>query len=299
MNNSPNMQILGNGAIGNLLAAGAIKHGLNMRLCPRTPVNMAGQVIAQTATVTLPMSCYQPFSALTANDILVVPLKVHDIRSALTSLPFSLDKASAVVLLHNGMGGWEQARDVLPHNPLYLATTSHGALRASPTVVRHTGIGQTMLGVAPDNANHDNERDNAVTSLLDRCLPPVFWQDDIVEALWLKLAVNAVINPLTAIHNVRNGALLEQSYSPMVSAICAEVSVVMKAWGFAHSKEELEQRVRRVMHNTAANYSSMHQDVYHGRTTEIQAINGYLLKMAEKKGIALPVNASLISQIPA
>lgn len=299
MTDSPKLQILGNGAIGNLLAAGALSHNINMRLCPRAALSTSGQVIRQSETISLPLPCYQPFNALAVNDILMVPLKVHDIRAALTSLPFSLDAGTAVVLLHNGMGGWEQARDVLPHNPLYLATTSHGALKESPETVRHTGFGQTMLGAAPDNASLDNKRDTTVKSLLDSCLPPVIWQDNIVEALWLKLAVNAVINPLTAIHNVRNGVLLEETYKQIVAAICAEVSLVMKAWGFEHSKEELEQRVRQVMHNTSANYSSMHQDVYHGRATEIQAINGYLLKMGEKKGIALPVNASLISQIPA
>jgi 2-dehydropantoate 2-reductase len=119
------------------------------------------------------------------------------------------------------------------------------------------------------------------------------------SALWQKLLINCAINPLTALANVKNGELAQASYRPTLQAICEEVCLTAQACGiFIDANSALEQ-VLNVIENTAENYSSMHQDIAHKRPTEIDAINGYVVKQAQKKGIDVPVNTQMLLAIKA
>lgn len=116
-----------------------------------------------------------------------------------------------------------------------------------------------------------------------------------MPAIWKKLAVNCVINPLTVIYNCRNGDL--QKYMPHVVALVKEIAYVMEAEGYSTSSDSLLHYVTNVICMTADNYSSMYQDVLAQRHTEIDYITGYLLKMARKHGISLTENSHVFETI--
>ncbi|MGY0603050.1 MAG: ketopantoate reductase family protein, partial [Paraglaciecola chathamensis] len=135
--------------------------------------------------------------------------------------------------------------------------------------------------------------------VLDTLLAPCSWQQNKEQALWDKLAINAAINPLTAIYKVKNGQLIEAKYQAMIKDICAETAAVMSALGFLGSEEQLYQKVLDVAQATSENYSSMYQDITHKRPSEIDYINGYICREAEKHAIDVPLNTALVSQIKA
>ncbi|WP_394222060.1 ketopantoate reductase family protein [Alteromonas gracilis] len=314
LGNSGKLHIVGGGAIGCLLAASAQLNSVPYNCYPRSIETMPtkalwldGQQIALKPPETCPIY-------LDKADVLVFPLKVYQLKDAILRWrPYLTQKKPTIVLLHNGMGGLEVAHELLGHDyPLLVATTSHGALKvASPNgniQVKYTGLGATQIGV-PEPAEPRPQTlpallkttpllANAV-ALLDRALPPVQYHPAIDEALWTKLSINAVINPLTAIHNIQNKHIADAEFEQTRSAICHEFTLVANAYGFNFVEDEVHADVLCVATATGENYSSMHQDVSHGRQTEIDAINGYLVDKAKKKGIHVPVNTLLVERVQA
>lgn len=312
------LYIVGGGAIGSLVAAGAQKHGVpyqqyprNVKHCPSSAVWLNGEI------VTLQPACSMP-SVLHADDVLVFPLKVYQLSQALHFwLPYLVNQPT-VVLLHNGMGGAEIANDVLGADyPLLLATTSHGALKKETengsVIVEYTGKGETQIGALDVQAfGCSNKTSSILTSklcsklpsklsnaisLISAALPPTHYCDDIQKALWSKLAVNAVINPLTAINNIQNKHILDSQFDKQRQAICSEFTATANAYGFSFCEKQVHERVMAVAKATGENYSSMHQDIVNKRPSEIGAINGYLVERAKQKGIATPINTLLTQQI--
>ena len=160
--------------------------------------------------------------------------------------------------------------------------------------IRKTGAGLTQLGHA-----RGPELPAATRQALLMAIANSQWCEPILPMLWQKLAINIVINPLTAINNCHNGNLANEQYRPSILRLIDEVVTVASAEQIPLDKAELIKRVYQVIALTASNYSSMHQDIHHGRQTEIEAITGYLLRRAESHGIATPENLAIYHQLKA
>ncbi|TXZ87071.1 2-dehydropantoate 2-reductase, partial [Vibrio cholerae] len=198
-----------------------------------------------------------------------------------------------LLFMHNGMGAVETIHESVANFPVVLATTTHGALKMTRSQVHHTGLGQTQIGPY----NPLGARCDFIADVFNHALAPVTWNPEIQQALWRKLAVNCAINPLTAIHQCANGALAAPEFTPIITAILDEVIAVMQAEAISGEAEALRDGVYQVIQATAANLSSMHQDVFHRRPTEIDFITGYVVRKGEQHGIATPVNSELYQQI--
>ncbi len=295
--------ILGVGAIGQLLAHQLAAAGLEPWLLPRanTP-SLAEQGEEQVYTLELGdqslqtsfLCLAQDSSKLKQLELLLVTVKAYQVEAALEPLLPKLPPDCRILLLHNGLGPHQSLAAELNGRPLSLGTTSQGALKLSSNHIRQTGSGLTQIGDligAP--------MPEAMKTVLLNAIPGSQWSDAILEALWQKLAVNAVINPLTAIHRVNNGALAAPEFEGTICAILDELLQVAKQEGIALTFDALHARVKEVIRLTAANYSSMYQDLKHGRKTEIDYINGYLQQRAEQYGLTLPINSELLAQIKA
>ena len=358
------LHIVGSGAIGSLLAAGAEKHKVTYTRYPRffssshrneatkrcdkpthaIPFSIPNKSSIPNEATWLDGHSFPLQGAIAspteidADHVLIFPLKVYQLESALRQwLPF-LHAKPVIVLLQNGMGGHEIARTLLGDDyPLLLATTSHGALKKQINDAQqqliYTGLGSTTLGsikhpnlcALADSFNADillktdslgktgklSKADPFLKSeyesrqlvraytLLNKTLPPVALSNDILHALWSKLAVNAVINPLTALNNVPNLAICDESYSELIHDICQEFVAVAEACGEHFDLSEVKDKIMQVAKATGNNFSSMHQDVQYKRETEIDAINGYIVSMAKKKGISVPTNTLLAERVKA
>ena len=111
--------------------------------------------------------------------------------------------------------------------------------------------------------------------------------------------MNVAINPLAALHRVRNGALLEPPYRETLDALVREAWPVMHAAGLTLDLDAALARVRAVATATATNRASMLQDVLAGRRTEIDAITGALLRMAARHGLAVPAHEAVYQAVKA
>ena len=293
MRNDPDLRdwhILGAGAIGSLFA-----HRLASAGCRVTLLSRADTAAQRTLTVesggvtqrrTFPTSLPGDGTPIAQ---LLVTTKAAAVDPAIHSIRHRLQMQSTVLVLANGMGFGND----LPHGlAAFRGTSTDGAWRhpAGHTVQAGSGatrIGLPGLAMAPPDWFHDS------WGQLRECR----WEKDIDSTLWHKLAINCVINPLTAAYRCRNGELASATYRPLLIALCSEISTACRAAGRGADASSLLEDVLAVIDSTAQNRSSMLQDVLGGRRTEIDFINGYLLRHPAVAGLELPLNRRLIHAI--
>ncbi|WP_189386693.1 ketopantoate reductase family protein [Bacterioplanes sanyensis] len=222
-------------------------------------------------------------------DWLVVCTKASATLPALQPLAPHLANVKHIALLQNGMGqqhALQQWLDQQPKAPqLWVASTTEGAYRRSPSEVVYAGQGDTVIG--PWRS----------TSEPWPPLPPR-WQgvEDIQQRLFHKLAINAVINPLTALHRCRNGKLLTPAHRPQLLALCGEVSATFAALQWPQPAE-LTATVIKVAEATAYNQSSTLQDLLANRPTELDYITGFILSQAQQNSVSTPLQQALAQQL--
>ena len=227
-------------------------------------------------------------------DLAVVTVKAYDTAEAADALArCDLDVALS---LSNGMGNEETLADRLSC-PVLAGTTSYGARYREPGVVACTGVGTVTLGPAPVSTD---ERDAAFdlardvgrafeVAGIDAHVAP-----DMRPHLWEKLAVNAGVNPVTALARVENGALADGPARELAEGAALEVAGAARAAGVDLDDETARGALGRVVEATAANRSSMYQDLEAGRRTEVDAISGYVVDHADGP---VPVNRTLATLV--
>ncbi|OEF26305.1 ketopantoate reductase family protein [Vibrio rumoiensis] len=289
--------IVGLGAIGSLWAV----------KCHQNDHQVVGFTRSQvTETLSIQLDDSQPirikandYHALQQCQLLLVTVKSTQVTTALEPLHAFLNKDTPIIFLHNGMGAVDALDDKWHKNPLLLATTTQAAFRPIKNQVNHTGAGQTLIGPSLFTSSFNLAKIKDLIVELDSVLPRVKWCDDIHNALWNKLIINCVINPLTAIHQCRNGELASDKFKAQISWLIDEICQVISAEKIEISHQDLVDNVYRVIQSTAQNFSSMNQDIAHHRATEIDFITGYLMRTANKHGLTLPHNQALMEQIKA
>lgn len=285
-----NITVVGPGAIGSLWACKLHQAGHQVALFSRSDKKQLTLQLDNSPEIVFNNND-QDF--LEQSDLLLITVKAWQVEAALLPLLNKLDTSTILLFMHNGMGAIDQLASHIQPFPIVLATTTHGALKSSPQHVLHTGQGQTQLG----SYNPLGAQCSFLADVFSHALFEAKWNPMINNALWHKLAINCVINPLTALHQCKNGQLAQTQYHTKIQKISTEVVDVMKANGIEVDASSLLETIYHVIQATAENYSSMHQDIHNRRRSEIDFITGYLLSSAEKKHIEVPVNTALYQSI--
>jgi 2-dehydropantoate 2-reductase len=218
-------------------------------------------------------------------DLVLVTVKAFDTASAAETLA-GMDEAGAVLSLQNGMGNEETLAGELSC-PVLAGTCTYGARLAGPGVVECTGIGDITLG--PHEGGESALADR-VGAAFDAAGLVVGVSPEMPLKLWEKLAVNAGINATTALTRVPNGALLDGPAAETAAEAARETARVAQSAGVDLSEDDAVERTRAVAEATAANTSSMQQDVLAGKRTEVDAINGYVV---DRAGEPVPINETM------
>lgn len=267
---------------------------------------------------------------------LIVTTKTPVTVGAILPLVHRITPETTICLLQNGMGVIEELNSKIWKDPRTRPTYVQGIISHGVNIPRemkntfaaiHAGQGSIALGIRPPlgersvegtAAHEDPLADQRPASarylmrlltsspdLLAVTYPPT----ELLKLQLEKLAVNAIINPLTALLDVPNGQLFRTFYSVRTMRLMlAEISLVIRSLpelqGLANvpsrfSSEQLEKLVRKVARGTSENISSMLADVRAERMTEIRHINGYIIKRGEKLGIKCVVNYGIMNMVQA
>ncbi|HEY2982127.1 MAG TPA: 2-dehydropantoate 2-reductase [Anaerolineales bacterium] len=213
----------------------------------------------------------------------LVLVKAWQTPRAARQLADCLAPDGLAITLQNGLGNREAlARDLGPGR-VALGVTTAGATLVEPGLARAGGAGLTSI-----------ERNPALGPVPEALRSADFkleLVDDAQSLVWGKLIVNAAINPLTALLRVPNGVLLERPAArALMAALATEAAQVAAAEKVHLPFSDPVAAAEEVARLTAANHSSMLQDVQRGAQTEIDAICGAIVERGELHGISTPVN---------
>mgnify|MGYP005861009789 CR=1 FL=1 len=231
-----------------------------------------------------------------AVDLAIIFVKSHQTEWAANVAKGLLKPDGLALTLQNGLGNGEAIAAVLGPERVWQGVTSHGATLLGPGRVRHAGSGPTHLEVREEIA----ERAETLAGLFRQAGLETHLSPDLASLIWGKLVVNVGINALTAILRVPNGALAEvEAARTVMEAAVAEALAVCEAAGIALPYADPHEQVRKVAVATGANRSSMLQDVLRGNRTEVDVINGAIVREARKLGLPAPVNETLTGLVKA
>lgn len=230
-------------------------------------------------------------------DVVFFCVKSPDLQSCLQSCLPLLTPQTLIVFLQNGIGHLDiQERMNLPSAPAF-ASSSEGATLLGPGHVLHAGRGQTQLGFLQRPAELQQQQLAELVLILREAGLEVSLSEDIRTHLWAKLFINAGINPLTALYNRTNGQLLTSCAArSRLKDIVREAEAVARACAIPIQTDPV-QATLGVCKSTAKNISSMLQDRRNKRPTEIDAINGAVVREGKRLGIATPFNEEVVRQI--
>lgn len=225
-------------------------------------------------------------------------VKSHQTRAAAQALPPLLAGGGIALTVQNGIGNLEVMAEVAGADRLLAGVTMLGVTRLAAGHIRHAGQGPVILGIPPHSRVSPQEL-ALIVQVFSQAGLDCRAEPDIMTVLWQKLLINVGINPVTALTRLSNGCLPEIAAAwEVVSAAVLEAQAVGLAAGLPLPPEPLA-RVRQVCEATAANRSSMLQDILKQRPTEIDALNAQIVAHGQRLGIPTPTNTILTDLIKA
>ena len=222
----------------------------------------------------------------------LVLVKAYQTEAAAAVLARWLEPDGLAVTLQNGLGNLEVLAARLGPERVALGVTTAGATLVAPGIVREGGAGPTSIAPHPRSA--------ALVRLLRSAGLPADLADDTLGLAWGKLAISAAVNPITALLRIPNGGLLEpraRGALEVAGLAMMEVVATARAAGIRLSYADAPAELETVLRRTAANRASMLQDIEAERPTEVEAINGAVVREAEGRGVPVPVNRVLLGLI--
>ncbi|WP_236287523.1 ketopantoate reductase family protein [Paenibacillus allorhizoplanae] len=218
----------------------------------------------------------------------------------ITYIQSKMTRHTYLICFQNGVGHEVKLSQAIGWDKLLFAITTEGAKRIGPTSVKQTGHGITYLGeLEPKNLAVTNHQQIFIVQLLELAGFRAELSKNMEVRIWTKLVINAVINPLTAILRVQNGELLRSAWAlSLMQELYQEVLRLAAAKGI-ELPIDLWDTVQAVCEATKTNHSSMLQDIEASRHTEIDYLNGSLVKMGNELGLDLPANSMVYRMIKA
>lgn len=227
-------------------------------------------------------------------DLAIVFVKSTQTAQAAQIAAKLISTTGMVLTLQNGMGNADILTEALGGDRVLAGTTSHGATLLGPGMIRHAGIGATTIGLWQDA---DSTKTQSVADLFNSAGIETTVTEDVRALIWEKLLINVGINAITALTGIKNGKIDEFQAARRLSEMAVrEAMTVAKAQGISVC-DDATAHVLQVAQATAANRSSMGQDVDNHRETEIGAINGVVVKYAHAAGLNVPVNETLTALV--
>ena len=305
--------ILGAGAIGTLVAGQLSQiDAVDILLFSRREQAMALAAFGlkletESETISIPSSRWSvvesgentPSDWTGATDVVLLCSKANATEELAAVAAHLLSSEGFAISLQNGIANENiLARFCGSHRTLG-ALTTHGATRLEPGKTKWAGRGEIVIGNCGGNFTSESPQVAELLNHLHSAELNPRWSDNIDSELWLKLLLNCAINPLAAICGCSNGALLESPQLHEQSlATLLEAAMVGRAIGIDLPQDEsLFEQLDLVLAATAENDCSMLQDLRRGARTEIDYINGEVLRIAEQAGIACPLNTQLLALV--
>ena len=224
-------------------------------------------------------------------DMALVLVDGNATAAAAAMLADILPAEAFALTLQNGIGNIEALTAALGAGRVIAGSTYNSGARRGPGRVAHTNVGDTTIGELDGS---DTDRLRAIVALFEGGGLPVTVSDNVVGHVWMKFVLNVAINPVSAVTGLRSGEIARTpSALALMEHILDEALAVMAARGIRLPVDD--PRAHVIDHaRLRYNRPSMLQHVEAGRRTEIEALNGALLREAAALGIPCPFNQAIV-----
>ena len=292
--------VIGSGAMGSLFGALLAESGEDVRLYDIweehvKAINEKGLSIELDDKIrSVSVNATTDKRQIGKTDLAIIFVKSTQTGDAARTASELMGNNGFVLTLQNGMGNADIIGKVIDPGRIIAGTTSHGATMLGPGSIRHAGTGQTVIGMWSCIKKTGIQK---ITDVFNKAGIITETVDDVRNVIWAKLLVNVGINAITALTGIKNGRILDLSVTKALSCAAVEEAMeVARALGVKVADNTVEH-VFQVAEATKDNRSSMGQDVDKRRQTEINAINGAVVKEAQKLGVKVPVNQTLTALV--
>ncbi len=275
-----NVAVIGPGAIGILYASYLSEDGNDVTLVDHDAsraarLNASGLTIEDVSgSRNCPITCSKSVPANA--DFVLVCVKAH------STTDLNLPKNTPVLTIQNGLNNVETIAKMVGNSNVLAGVTTEAVTLVDEGHIRHVAAGTTTFGTWTECPC--DRAESALKSAGFDCAIT----DSPGQTIWEKTAINAGINPLTALLNVPNGKLLEvRETRELLRDLVVEAVKVASIEGYRFSRS-LVEAAEETCEQTADNISSMLQDIRANRKTEIDAISGEIVRRAEAAALPVP-----------
>jgi 2-dehydropantoate 2-reductase len=281
--------VIGAGAVGCYYGGLLLRAGHDVTFIGRPvhvdAINAQGLLLdTQSFRGYLPAKAATDAASLASPDLVLFCVKSADTEEAGRSLVGCLRPETSVLSLQNGVDNPQRLRKVTGH-PVIPVVVYVGSEMAGPGHVRHHGGGDLAIGAAPES--------EALAQTLESAGIRTTIADDIEVTLWSKLVINCAYNALSAVAGISYGPMLEvEGTRDVVASAVQEAVMVARASGVSMPEDILEQ-ILKIPARMPNQMSSTAQDVARGKPSEIDFLNGYVVRKGRELGVPTPTNQAL------
>lgn len=237
----------------------------------------------------VPLDASTDASAVQGADLVLFCVKSTDTESAAAQVRPHLAPGALVLTLQNGVDNDERVRAALPSRDVAAAVVYVATEMAGPGHVKHHGRGE--LVIAP------SRRSDEVAQALIAAGVPTQISDNVRGALWAKLVLNCAYNALSAVSQLPYGELVQGAgVNDVIRDVVAECLAVAKAEGIV-IPGDVDAAVRAIAQTMPSQYSSTAQDLARGKRSEIDHLNGLVMRRGEALGVPTPANRVLFVMV--
>lgn len=295
--------IVGAGAMGGALAGGLHRSGHHVTVVD-VAQPLVDQVNAEGLRVREPdggeyaarVTATTDPATLGKADAVVVFVKAQHTPAAAVTARRLTGPDTVVATLQNGWGNADVLAAQVPADQLVMGVTYHSATVTGPGKVAHTGTGPTVVGPYTDGG--DLTPAKTLAGLLTAAGFPAEASAEVKTEVWRKLVLNAATLPTAALTGLRAGEVAQPgALLDLVDALAAEAVTVARAIGLPIDLDERVQRIHAVLQGAGQGKASMLQDVEARRKTEVEVVNGAIVRAAEQAGVDVPLNRAMVALV--
>jgi len=292
--------IIGVGAMGSLFGGLLALSGENVLLVDLgkekiESIRRKGLMIEEHGkTVNVSVNAVTDVTSVGKAELVIYFVKTYQTEKAVSD-SLALQKENTIFLtLQNGLGNEQLICKAVDQKKVMLGVTGQGATVLGPGHIRHAGWGKTFIG---EMDHRITDRALHIAQMFSRAGIETEASSNIHDLVWDKLLANVGINGLTALTGLKNGQLLDYPETlRMIDVLVSEAAKVARRKGVRIEGDPVE-KVKMIIEATRENRSSMGQDFDHKRKTEIDAINGAVVREAQRLGITVPCNQMITDLI--
>jgi len=291
--------IVGAGAIGGYFGACLCRAGLDVTFLVRrnTYIKIAKDglsVKSYLGDFMVRPPLIQNVSEIPFADLIILSVKCYDLQEVLEQIAPLVEKGATVLTLQNGVDSEERASAYFKQDCVVAGVVYITSRLAEPGLIEHFRRGTISLG---ERSGEKSDRATKIHALISQSKIPCRLTHQIMKEKWEKLCWNATFNPLSVILDQPLSLVLKSTdLLGLVREAVREIIMVAAAEGIALHSDIAEDTITATV-ALQDHYTSMYEDYKNGNQTEIEHLNGDIVRRGEKHGVPTPTHKTLYSLI--